>query len=74
MENTILKPNLVMKTGNEVFAGIITKDNVVQLALLFTISIVAHDLITYGYGVDIEAENKKVKVSFKPREYYSQAV
>lgn len=77
MEKTILKTDGVMKAGNEVFAGgmknivpnTITKDNVVLLALVFTIgtAFVVHDFITHGYGADIETENKKVKVSFKPR-------
>lgn len=84
MKKTILRTDEVMKAGNEVFAGgmknivlgNITKDNAVLIALLVTIgtAFVVHDLITNGYGADIEIENKKVEVSFKPREYYSQAV
>ena len=63
MEKTILK------TGNEVFTvGMKDIDNVVSLALVVTLGtvIIVHDLIKHGYGADIELENKKVKVSFKP--------
>lgn len=76
MEKTILKTDGVMKAGNEICAGgmknivpiTITKDNVQLLALVFIGTVlVAHDLISHSYGVDIETENKKVKVSFKPR-------
>lgn len=78
MEKTILKTDGVIKSGNEVFAesmkNIITKDNMVLLALVIGTVSVAHNLISHGYGVDIETENKKVKVSFKPKQYYSQAV
>lgn len=84
MEKIVLKANQVMKAGNEFLAGgvknnltsTITKDNVPLLALIFMIGtvFVVHDLTKHGYGADIETENTKVKVSFKPREYYSQAV
>jgi len=84
MKKMILKTDEIMKVGDEVFSGgmkkivqgNITKDNVVVIALIITIgtAFVVHDLITNGYGVDIEIENKKVAVSFQPRVSYSQAV
>lgn len=76
MEKIILKTDEVIKSGNEVFAesmkNISTKDNVVLLVLVIGTVFVAHNLISHGYGVDIETE--KVKVSLKPKQYYSQVV
>ena len=77
MEKIILKTDEVIKSGNEVFAesmkNIITKDNVVPIALVvFGAVFIVHDFIKHGYGADIETE--KVKVSLKPKQYYSQAV
>lgn len=84
MKKIILKTDEIMKVGDEVFTGgmknivqgNITKDNAVLIALIVTIgtAFVVHDLITNGYEADIEIENKTVAVSFKPSEYYSQAV
>lgn len=84
MKKMILKTDEIMKVGDEVLSGgmkkivqgNITKDNVVVIALIVTIgtAFVFHDLITNGYGADIEIENKKVAVSFQPRVSYSQAV
>lgn len=78
MEKIILKTDEVIKSGNEVFAesmkNIITKDNVVPLALvgaLVTVFIV-HDFFKHGCGIDIETET--VKISLRPKHYYSQAV
>lgn len=70
---TILKTDGITKAGNEALAvgmkNIVTKDNVVPLAVVFTIGtiFIVHDLIAHGYGADIEAENKKLKVTFNPR-------
>ncbi|KAF5030358.1 hypothetical protein DSECCO2_638940 [anaerobic digester metagenome] len=84
MKKMILKTDEIMKVGDEVFTGGMKKivqgnnkkDNVVVIALIITIgtAFVVHDLITNGYGADIEIENKKVAVSFQPRVSYSQAV
>lgn len=84
MKKITLGTDKIIKVGNEVSAGgmknivrdNITKDNAVLITLVVTIGTVFifHDLITNGYEAEIEIENKKVAVSFMPREFYSQAV